>query len=280
MTKPPSRMLDFYLPVILFILLILLFRRLLTSLSNPTHPTRHSLPVHRLSRRVEVEPDWTVEWSRWSLSIYTTALNPVPRLLLVRWGEKGSARLRKLYNSGIAVGLLGAAAGMGGAIWAAGMVWVAVWDEVKVHAGDVPDESSGVGQILKRAVDRLGSSTEGAASTSGAGLQPLVSQIVLLVPKSDIEPDPRRHRAVLTPPNSPVKPSDQRAHPRARTRSRGRSVRLPPVMLRLPDRNSDDVVPSRLSFDLYFLLPSMTVTFPSSIDYLPPCELTSFARPC
>lgn len=34
-------------------------------------------------------------------------------------------------------------------------------------------------------------------------------------------------------------------------------------------RDRDDVTPSRLSFNLHYFLPSMAVSFPSTVDYVP-----------
>lgn len=168
-------MLDIILPSLLLVLFILLSRRLLHSLSNTSTRSRHNLPVHRLSQPHLSEPGWTLEWSQYTVSVYTSALNALPRLLLAKLGARGAAGLKRLYDVGSVVGLLGSAAGTAGAIWAAGRVWMTVWDEVKVHAGQVQIGNDVGVKLLKRALEaaRADDGSLGA-STTGGGLQPLV----------------------------------------------------------------------------------------------------------
>ncbi len=167
-------MIDIILPHLFFAALIFSFRRLLHFLSNTSPKSRHNLPIYRLSQPEKLDPGWTIDWSRWSVSISTIGLNALPKLLLARLGERGLTGLKILYDAGSGIGLLGGAAGTGGAVWAAAMVWLTVWEEASAHAGQVVVRGSGMNKLSKRALEVIAADTAERSSTGGGILQPLV----------------------------------------------------------------------------------------------------------
>ncbi len=82
--------------------------------------------------------------------------------------------------------------------------------------------------------------------------------------------DPRRDSAFVSFTNPGFEFAAQPADPRARPCPFCGAVRPSTSFDLLLTSIRDDVSPSRLSFNLHFLLPSMTVALPSSIDFLPP----------
>ncbi|ODN74444.1 hypothetical protein L202_06837 [Cryptococcus amylolentus CBS 6039] len=182
---------------------------------------------------VAAEPPWT-------FSLSTSALNPVPSLVLSFLKFRNSQRLKKLYDFSIALGLVGMVAGMTGAGYAGRAVWTEVWTEFEGHVGVAEGGAvvEGVG-MAKRSVDLILPSGETQAG-SGGGLQPLIPGITM--PLSHL---PALLLALVF---------NQLVHELGHALSAA----------------LDDVQPSKLSLTLSYFVPSMAVEFGSSIDNLDP----------
>ena len=85
--------------------------------------------------------------------------------------------MRKGYDIGSVVSVLGGVVGMGGVSWAAGMVWMAVWDEAKRHAGQAIAAEGDTKQLVKRVMQAVQTRPTETSSPRGAGLQPLVHHL-------------------------------------------------------------------------------------------------------
>ena len=164
-------MLHYIVPLIILIILALSFRRLLQLLSE-NNRSRHTLTSFRSSEPYQYGPIWAIERTTLSISIFTTALNVLPRMVITYLGVKGSALLKRLYDAGSVVGTLGGVIGIGGLVYAAISVWKSVWDEAEAHAGLSSAEV--IQKVMKRAAMSDIPSITSASPASSAGLQPLV----------------------------------------------------------------------------------------------------------
>ena len=171
-------MIDVLLPIFLLSLLIYLLRHLASGFT-PSR-SRYALPTHRLSQPERSGGGgggggWILETSHRTISLYTAAFNHVPKQIVKRW-NKG---MKRVYDVGALVGLLGSVVSIGGAMWALGEVWRTVWMEASIHAAEKgAGESVDVGShLVKRAVEYMavgaGSLPSSGWSSSG-GFQPLV----------------------------------------------------------------------------------------------------------
>jgi len=158
-------MIEVLLPLLLLAALGYALRRLPQTLNAK----RHS---HRLSQPGEA--GWTYEFANKTFSLYTTAFNGVPKIVVSKW----SPAARKLYDMGSVSGALGVVAAMGGALWALSEVWRAVWAEARLHAMQKPAAGEVMAvAITKRAMAPMAEGVSQGVSLSG-GLQPLVSYCV------------------------------------------------------------------------------------------------------
>ena len=109
--------------------------------------------------------------------MYTSSYNSLPKLLLAGLSENRRASMRKVYDVGSIVSVLGGIVGIGGALWAAGTVWIAVWDEAKWHAGLAIAAENKAQELVKRVVQAEQTRRTASKSLSGGGLQPLVKRL-------------------------------------------------------------------------------------------------------
>lgn len=167
------------LPTLLLLILILTLRKL----AERRKPHLHRLTSTRSYQNTNTNhPGWIAQRQGFSLSIYTTSFNSFPKALISRVGTNGQARLKRLYDVGTGLGVLGMIGAMGGAFWAWASVWMAVWEEASAHASaSVPGPGSGVGvleSVAKVGAGLLKRGTEGFSAGLGGssgGIQPLVS---------------------------------------------------------------------------------------------------------
>jgi len=105
-----------------------------------------------------------------SISIWTSGLNAIPSLIVLR---RGSAPvLRRIYDLGALVCLIGLGVAFLGSFWALIGVWREVWTEAEVHARTTAEDSL-VKTIAKRA--GLNTSPIDHPASSSSSLQPIVS---------------------------------------------------------------------------------------------------------
>lgn len=161
-------MLDIIIPTIILALIIHLLR-ILPRYSSPRSSTYRISPENT---------GWIVERSRKVISLYTTSLNSLPRILASRLPKSS----KRLYDIGVLAGIAGGIIAIEGSLWALKEVWMAVWLEAKIHAGETTLEASDKGvnavtRIAKRAVDSSSStSLDLELGPAHGGLQPLVSR--------------------------------------------------------------------------------------------------------
>lgn len=219
-------MLHVLLPLSLLSLLVLLFRHL-------AQPPRKGarLPTHRLSQPRATSGGWKLERHGLTVSLSTTALNTLPRSILLALPAASQTRLRRLYDAFAWAGAVGGGAALGAAVWAAGQVWWTVWLEMKLHAGATSQHVAGMRRATEPPV------TAPPATGSG-GLQPLIPGVT--TPLSDL---PTLLLALVI---------NQLIHELGHALSAA----------------LDDIHPSKLSFSLHAFLPSASVSFPSSTDYM------------
>jgi len=80
-----------------------------------------------------------------------------------------------MYDLGSGVGLLGGVTGIGVASWATWTVWMTVWDEVRIHAGQLAAGEGGLVTLINRAIQAVNQGGIDAGSSRRGSLQPLVS---------------------------------------------------------------------------------------------------------
>ena len=198
-----------------------------------------------------------------TVSLYTTALNTLPRSLLLTLPSASQTRLKRLYDGFAWTGAVGGGAALGAATWAAGQVWWTVWMEMKLHAGTTSQHVAGMRRASEEPASQL--------STSSGGLQPLVSLAIacffrtcssrswqipgVTTPLSDF---PTLLLALVI---------NQLVHELGHAISAALCVH--PSANDQPLTKRDDIHPSKLSFSLHAFLPSASVSFPSSTDYMP-----------
>ncbi|WVQ75524.1 hypothetical protein IAR50_005151 [Cryptococcus sp. DSM 104548] len=237
------------LPSILLSLLLFAVHKL-TILLPSTAPFT-SLPVHRPlssptanSDSLLPPPPLKGQWlfvtePPWTFSLSTSALNPVPSLILSFLKFRNSQRLKKLYDFSIALGLIGMVAGMVGAGYAGWAAWAEVWAELEGHVGVAEGAVVEGVELAKRSVDLILPSGE-TQTASGGGLKPLIPGITM----------PLSHFPALLF----ALVYNQLVHELGHALS----------------ATLDDVQPSKLSLTLSYFVPSMAVEFGSSIDNLDP----------
>ncbi|OWZ53232.1 hypothetical protein C349_04106 [Cryptococcus neoformans var. grubii Br795] len=206
-----------------------------------------TVPLHRptstsagdLLPAAPIKGSWNVIWQPPSLlSLWTSALNSLPSSILTVLKFRNIQRLKKFYDFSIGACLLGVAMGTGGAGWITYRVWMDVWRELEGHvrlSADAEGEVvEGVGQeIVKRALAPVIEVSTAIGGPTGGGLRPLIPG--LTVPWSHT---PSLILALVV---------NQLIHELGHALS----------------ASLDDIQPSKLSFNLHYFLPSMTVEFPS-----------------
>ncbi|XAO25103.1 hypothetical protein I312_103912 [Cryptococcus bacillisporus CA1280] len=206
-----------------------------------------TLPIHRptsastgdLLPAASIKSPWNVVWQPpFLLSLWTSALNSLPSSILTVLKFKNIQRLKKLYDYSIGACLVGVAIGAGGAGWITYRVWMDVWMELEGHvrfSSDVEGEVvEGIGQeVIKRALAPIVEVPTAIDGQTGGGLKPLIPG--LTVPWSHM---PCLVLALVV---------NQLIHELGHALS----------------ASLDDIRPSKLSFNLHYFLPSMTVEFPS-----------------
>ncbi|WVF65566.1 hypothetical protein IAT40_000295 [Kwoniella sp. CBS 6097] len=250
----------FFIPTFLLISLIALLRYI------SLHP--HLSSSHRLTSPIYDPSDskaWNLERSRSSylnISLWTSSFNHIPRLILNRLNIRIARRLKISYDVGVGLGLVGLVVSLGGAIWTTVEVWKDVWTELEVHASlsSAVDTTEGstttmaaaatATAIVKRALMDAGG--EGATTAAvgvvgamkswgtGNNLQPLIPGFTM--PWSHL---PTLVLALIL---------NQLIH------EAGHAI----------SAALDDIQPARFSINLNTGLPSMMVSFPSTVDDLDP----------
>ncbi|OCF35564.1 hypothetical protein I316_02617 [Kwoniella heveanensis BCC8398] len=244
------------LPTFLLICLIALLRYIsyhapLTSsrkLTSPLYDPTHTKP-------------WNFGHSKsyLNLSLWTSSFNGIPRSILNRLNIKIARRLKIWYNIGVGLGLLGLVVSLIGAVWSTVGVWKDVWAELEVHASLLPPAagpavdgtaSDAAATLVKRAVmDDSGqggltaaAAVAGVTKTWGASnnLQPLIPGLTM--PWSHL---PTLVLALVI---------NQLIH------EIGHAI----------SAALDDIQPARFNLSLNTGLPSMMVSFPSTVDDLDP----------
>ncbi|KAK8843331.1 hypothetical protein IAR55_006986 [Kwoniella newhampshirensis] len=236
------------LPSLSLILLLILIHYLTLVL-----PSSNRRPITGPSPRISSTSAWRFERTNLSLSIWTASLNSIPRHVLDRVGYKWASRLKRGYDVGVGLGLLGCAISSGVAIWACASVWRDVWREAQLHAamsGTSGADGGGMGGAVDVAVDvgkemvkrgMMGGMEEvvqGASEMNGNMLLPLIPGIT--IPLSHL---PTLVLAFVV---------NQLIH------EFGHAI----------SAALDDIQPSRLSFNLHLVIPSMMISFPSTVDQL------------
>lgn len=160
-----------------FLLLLAYFLHSLPSRLQPQHTHRLSQAFSRGTSRSSRpgQSGWTFSYSGLTLSLSTTGLNTVPKLLLGRFRPANQDKIRRFYDIGAYAGVLGGVLGIGVGFWVLVDVWREVWWEVGRHAAS--GEGGGAVRVLKRAL-----SGESAGATTKevirGGLQPQVRLLV------------------------------------------------------------------------------------------------------
>ncbi|WVQ81232.1 hypothetical protein IAT38_003354 [Cryptococcus sp. DSM 104549] len=236
------------LPTLLLALLLYALHLLSLSL-----PQRFTLPTHALTQpptsngKPSLLPSpfdnsqWTLTRSPpFSYALSTPSLNAVPQAILGRLPFRAATRLKRSYDLAVGVALLGSSAAVIGAVWAAWGVWAEVWAELAGHAAVAAGEAAAEAgeKVVKRAVEEV--VVRGYEGGSGGGLQPLIPGIT--VPLSHF---PALAFALI---------ANQLMHELGHALSAA----------------LDDVQPSKMSLNLYYFIPSMTIEFPPSVDRLDP----------
>lgn len=173
-------MLDVFLPIIIIIGLGYAFHILLVRSSKSRPHSSKQIPVHRLSGPsggVGSTGIWKLERHGITLSASTTVLNALPKNILDKRSGRLRPLLRALYDLGSALGLAGGVAAIAGTVWALQEVWKAVWEEARLHATEMAAEEAV--KVVKRSLGEASASS--SISPGSGGLQPLVSEYVLLL---------------------------------------------------------------------------------------------------
>jgi hypothetical protein len=154
--------------------------------------------AHRRTRRLSqlAEVGWTFEYSRKTVSVYTTALNPLPKACVSSWQRS----LQRVYDLGSIAGGIGGGMAIAGGLWALVSVWTAVWAEARLHAMETPvvEEKT----VIKRAVQLL-TETEFDAKVNTGGLEPLVRCRKESLGTESDRADSRCHSPAVTHPDHP-----------------------------------------------------------------------------
>nr|ODN90475.1 hypothetical protein L203_01584 [Cryptococcus depauperatus CBS 7841] len=209
--------------------------------------TGYNLPLHRpllISGNSRSAPSFKGQWSvlcdpPWTYSICTVSLNNTPAWLLSILKFKNTRRLKQFYDLSIGIGLVGMTLGMLGIGWVSIDSWREVWGELGAHVGSSVKSGQAVEGIGQTLVKRE-ASVYPSDSSSSRSLQLLIPG--LTVPLSHF---PSLVFALVF---------NQLIH------ELGHALCAA----------LDDVQPTRVSLNLSYLLPSMTVEFPSTIDALNP----------
>ncbi|WWC73119.1 uncharacterized protein I206_107085 [Kwoniella pini CBS 10737] len=186
---------------------------------------------------------WEWERSGLNVSLYTSTLNDLPRILLNKLNIGLARKLKIIYSTGIGFGLLGLIIALLGSFWATYNVWLEVLIEIEIHTLQKVNMHNI--SIVKRDLavdptnDLLGNEKKSNWDFAG-GLQPLVPGLTM--PWSHL---PTLILALIL---------NQLIH------EFGHAI----------SAALDDIQPSRFSVNLHVMLPSMMVSFPSSIDTLDP----------
>ncbi|WVQ93231.1 hypothetical protein IAU59_000296 [Kwoniella sp. CBS 9459] len=252
------------LPTFLLICLISLLRYIS---HHPPLSSSSSSSTHRLTSPLYDPSDthvWNFERSSsfLNLSLWTSSYNGVPRWLLNRLNIRIARRLKISYDIGVGLGLLGLLVSLMGAVWTTVGVWQDVWTELEVHASvpsaagtatsgsDAAAAIAATKMLVKRALQdgsgerSVASGVGGPVSSWGAGtgsnLQPLIPGLTM--PWSHL---PTLILALIL---------NQLIH------EIGHAI----------SAALDDVQPARFSINVHTGVPSMMVSFPSSVDDLDP----------
>ncbi|KLT40459.1 hypothetical protein CC85DRAFT_287432 [Cutaneotrichosporon oleaginosum] len=227
-------MLDVLLPLFLLLALGLALRAAPT-LALRTAPSlakaRKLTPAayHTLSRRSE----WVVSRQGLTVSTSTGALNGLPKRAVGCLSMRGKANARRFYDAGVAAGCVGCAGALLGALWALTRAWGAVWEEAEAHAAH-----SSASRLLRRALPPPQPGPREIHS-SNPGLVPLIPGVTT----------PLVHLPTLVLALVLAQLIHEAGHALAAA--------------------LDDVAPSKLQFSIHAVVPSASVVFPSSVDYLP-----------
>ncbi|WRT69037.1 uncharacterized protein IL334_006020 [Kwoniella shivajii] len=220
---------------------------------NPTTSHKHQLtsPPNDISE-IDDSPIWIFERSGITISLWTQSFNALPKDLLNKLNVKLVLfrRLKIIYNVGIGLGLLGMMVAFIGSLWAVISVWKEVWLEISLHTIQVISdqvEQATTQEIVKRALDIAGEKEIISIQKSGkgkwdfaGGLQPLIPGLTM--PWTHL---PTLILALLI---------NQLIH------EFGHAI----------SAALDDIQPSRFSLSLHAGIPSMMISFPSTVDNLDP----------
>ncbi|WWC91228.1 uncharacterized protein L201_006170 [Kwoniella dendrophila CBS 6074] len=239
------------LPIILLIFLIGFIHYICLNAPSSAYPS--------LNPTAETNRIWNIERRNGfviSFEIWTSTLNELPKTILNKSNinVKKARGLKLIYNFGIGLCLLGLLSSIIGSTWFTWIVWKDVWNEIELHTLQKVNSDSTISiptidsQIVKRALsDNISSNDDITSNSLGAmtwnsagGLQPLIPGLTM----------PWTHLPTLIL----ALVVNQLIH------EFGHAI----------SAALDDVQPCRFSISLHAVLPSMMVSFPSSIDTLDP----------
>ncbi|ORX39122.1 hypothetical protein BD324DRAFT_618578, partial [Kockovaella imperatae] len=247
-------MLDVLLPLWLLGAFAVFFYRLPHYLSFRSTQFLPTLGSHRLTRPIPVVRGWRIDWTAGQLSIETKDYNSVPRIITER-SRRLHGALKRFYFWGSIAGPLGLAGSVLAAVVAAVQVWQMVWQELAAHS--VP--SIPTGGMSKRGLVGAGRNVaENVLSKRAFGV---------VAPILEVEAGLRTFQANSL---SPLIPGITMPF-----------SHLPTLVLVLVTSQLfhelghalsaylDGVSPAKLSLNLHYGMPSMMVSFSSSVDRIP-----------
>ncbi|WWD21154.1 hypothetical protein CI109_105637 [Kwoniella shandongensis] len=201
---------------------------------------------------------WNVDIDRsgFSISLWTDRLNSIPQKLLNNLNYRAASRLKRCYDIGVGLGLVGCATASGVAIWAWYNIWKDVWREAELHAASASTSTSTSASVAAAEVVRAGVEEVGKRLTKRAmedvvqGASEIGAKGDMLLPLIPGVTIPLSHLPTLVL----AFVVNQLIH------EFGHAI----------SASLDDIQPSRLSFNLHLVIPSMMISFPSTVDQLDP----------